>query len=491
MSIMLQKAVTPKMTTAYLERGLDRVSGYLVPASDAASVTTTEGLFELHGLSFRGSPFAPDHPIDILHVPPSPSITTIPATGGTDQRSRQATGGTFIEHEPFTGTGFATTGDVMVPLMWLEQTRIPTGARLWRFSPGSDEPELIGTYHGPAFGWQNHLADDEFHAVPPSKLVGFVAKFDGEAYSADVTLDEDDKPQVVTLVSHTEPQIGGFRQTDAGIWARKVLAENAEVFTLRATSTWHDLPVRVVDQGPGPDGQASVHIVSLAHDAIAAEKAGFSRLDAGVYVKTVPQDDVGKIVYTQQVPRAWATEEQMEKAAEAARGRAFTGAGTGATPQVQVKPTGDADGPMSQHAGRMQRIAQGLASVLPADWKQAQVLLRVAGRKGEFTVLYTGEDDQRKPLKGVPADVGEALTEIKAASADPKTGTWLTGLVTLERSGKMTLSTDRTSPPRWKKEPEAAEYAEELRRYPRDEEHIPDWLREKIAEAEDDSSPES
>ena len=130
MATILQKAITPQMSVAYLERGLDRVAGYVVPAADAASVTSTAGLFELHGLGFAGTPFSPDAPIDILHLPVSPTAVVLPATGGQDEEGRRQTGGPFLERPPFAGAGFTSTGDLVVPLSWVEHTRLTPGARL-------------------------------------------------------------------------------------------------------------------------------------------------------------------------------------------------------------------------------------------------------------------------------------------------------------------------------------------------------------------------
>lgn len=490
MSTILQKAVTPQMSAAYLGQGLDRVAGYVVPAADAAEVTSTAGLFELHGLGFEGTPFSPEGPIDILHFPTSPTAVVLPATGGVDEEGRKATGGTFVEHPPFSGTGFTAAGDAVVPLSWIEHTRLPSGARLWRFSPDADEPQLIGTYHGVAFGWQNHLEEDVFRAVPPSKLVGHVAKTGAGTFAADVATDEDGQPSVVTLVSHVEPEGQGFTRTEAGMWAKKIPAEDAdEIFELHATATWQGIPVRMVDQGPNAEGETVAHVTSLLHNAITAEQLGMDKLDVGVYEKTVQLPELTNVQYAQRVPRAWARESQLEKVQENAAGgpgqpaaMAPTGtqqAATVGTPRINVPAGADPDAnPMNKHAAHLQRVAQGLVNVAPSDWKSARVLARMVGRRGEIVAVYTGEDDKQHPLKGLPRDVGRALAEMKKASYEEGKGAWITALVTLERSGKLTLNIDRTNEQKWTTPPEPEDYAEELRRYPRSEDNIPDWLRQ-------------
>ncbi|GAA4427263.1 hypothetical protein GCM10023169_27010 [Georgenia halophila] len=497
MSTILQKAVTPQMSAAYLGRGLDRVAGYVVPAADAAEVTTTAGLFELHGLDFDGTPFSPEGPIDILHLPTSPTAVVVPATGGVDEESRKATGGTFIERPPFTGTGFTTAEDAVVPLSWVEHTRLPSGSRLWRFTSDGEEPQLIGSYHGVAFGWQNHLEDDAFRAVPPSKLVGHVAKTEAGTYAADVTTDEDGRPTVITLVTHVEPEGKDFTRTDAGVWAKRIPADDAvEIFEMHATAKWRGVPVRIVDQGPNAEGEQVAHITSLLHDALAAERLGMDKLDVGVYEKTVALPELSETTYAQRVPRSWARPSQLEKARDhAAKADGGTsvvppvtsgGAPTVGTPKLDVPEGADASAnPMTRHAPQLQRVAQGLVNAAPAGWTRARVLARMIGKRGEIVAAYTDEEGNQKALTGLPADVGRAMAEIRQASYEEGKGTWLAALVTLERGGKLTLNIDRSSEQKWTKPPEPGDYTEDLKRYPREAENIPDWMREKLDEAEE------
>ncbi|UNX54736.1 hypothetical protein MF406_00010 [Georgenia sp. TF02-10] len=522
MSTMLQKAVTPQMSAAYLERGLDRVSGYVVPAAEAAAVTTTEGLFELHGLGFDGTPFAPDKPIDVLHQATSPTAVVVPAVGGTDEAGRRATGGPFLERPPFAGTGFATSGEVSVPLFWLEHTRLTPGARLWRFTPGAAEPELIGTYHGVVFGWQNHLAGDTFKVIPASKFVGPVAKLADGTFAADVRTDDDGVPTVVTIVAHgAGAEEHGFTQTKAGTWAKQLPASQVpELFEIHAGARWHGIPVRVVDQWPGQDGEQFCRVSSLAHDADIAERLHMDKLDAGVYESTVPLKALTDVVYAQRIPKAWAKEGQLSKIAEqqqraaAAQTAAPAGAPAGApaagapapgapagapaaaaptpgapagpggsgAPVVRVAPAGEAgaDHPLNRFAPELQRVAQGLVRVAPTGWTRARVLCRMTGSRGEILAGATRPDGSEVALPALPGDVGKALAEMRHKGYEPGKGAWFGALVTLESSGRLSVRLDHEHEQQWAKPLEPGQYTEDLRRYPRDPEHIPDWLRQAL-----------
>ncbi|TRW45985.1 hypothetical protein [Georgenia yuyongxinii] len=507
MSTVMQKAITPQMSAAYLERGLDRVAGFVLPAAAASAVTTTAALFELHGLGFPGSPFSPDRPIDILHLPVSPTATLLPATGGTDEASRQANGGKFLDRPPFAGTGFATTGDVVAPLSWLEHTRISPGARLWRFDPGAAEPELIGTYHGVAFGWQNHLAADELHALAPSKFVGHVAKLELGAFAADVKTDDDGGPTVVTLVTMSEQaEQHGFTRTKAGTWAKQVVAADVELFEIHAGARWHGIPVRIVDQGPAPDGQQLCRITSLAHDADVAERLLMDKVDAGVYETTAPLADLEDVVYAQRVPKAWAKDGQLSQARAAVPGAAGATAATGAAATVGVggaaatagvagtgtgtdataRPQTAARGPASKHSATLQLIAQGLARVAPTGWTRVRVLCRMVGSRGEILAAATNPEGKELMLPGLPEDVTAAMSQLRHAGYEQGRGTWYTAMVTLVPDGTLTLNVDYTNEPRWSGQSgplDPVEFAEDAKRYPRDAEHTPEWLRARLAEA--------
>lgn len=501
MTTMLQKAVSPQMSVAYLERGLDRVSGYVVPAADVAEVVTTAALFELHGLGFPGTPFAPDRPIDILHVPMSPTAVLVPATGGSDEAGRRATGGPFLERPPFSGTGLVSTGDVVAPLSWLEHTRLTPGARLWRFSPGGTEPELIGSYHGVAFGWQNHLDGDSFHVLAPSKYVGHVAKLPLGTFAADVKTDDAGAPSVITLVAMAAAaQEHGFTKTSAGTWAKQVrAAEVTELFEIHVTARWHGIPVRIVDQGPGKDGEQFCRISSLAHDADLAERLVMDKVDAGVYETTVALSALTDVLYAQRIPKAWATQGQLARGGSAAArpaaaagsaqaGSAPAGSGPAAAPQGSG-PAAVADNPLNRHSVTLQRIAQGLARVAPTGWTRARVLCRMVGTHGEILAGATRPEGDEVVLPALPGDVGSAMAEMRHAQYEPGKGTWFTAMVTLLPDGKVTLNVDSTNEPTWSKPLETGQYTEDMRRYPRDVEHQPDWLRAKLAEEERAKEP--
>lgn len=468
MTQMLQKAVTPAVSAAYLDKGFDRVAGFVVPAAEVASVTTTAQLMELHGLAYPGSPFRPDRPIDVLHTPQPATARLLRATGGSTPDQREATGGPFLEPEPFTGTGLAETDGVVVTLSWLEHTRLEPGSRLWRFHPERSEPELVGTYHGPAFGWEDHRDDaGTLHAVAPSTFVGPSARTDDGVFAAQLETAEDGKIVTVTLVSGSAIVADkGFTATESGTWAKRVPVGQVDaVFELHVAATWRGMPVRVVERFRAEDdGADQARVFALGLNAAAAARLRMGRVEPGVYESTVPFTELEKPETTQRFAPAWPGRDQAAARAAAAR----EGGGADTTKAVQ------------QELSR--RIARGVAEALPGA-RRIQILARVVTGRVEIAAQGTLADGTTVPLSTVPEEVVRSITALRHVTARPDGGAWFSLAGTLDDKGRFALRFDYDDEPSWQTAPTPDAYAKDLERYPRAEGKRPAWLVERLEEA--------
>lgn len=502
---ILQKAVTPQMAQAYVKQGLDRVAGYVVRASEVASITSTEELFELHGLGFDGSPFAPDQPLHVLHLPQPPTATLLRALGGTTPEAVAQAGGGFLERPPFRGDGTTGVGDLETELMWLEHTRLTPGTRLWRFEPGADQPVLVGTYHGVVFGWQDHEEGDVFRPLATRGLVGVVATTSEGVFPADVKTKEDGTPNLVTVVSYNQSAgEQGFTRTKAGTYARQLSFREVDaLLENHVTARWHSLPVRVIDEGKGEDGNNYVRVFSLGRDSAAAERLGMDKMDVGCYETVAPAEALTDIVRSQRVPKAWAREEQLanaEAAAAQVQAQAQRAAEQRANapqpllnevnaPMVGMPiPTGEDGKPVDPSDPRaafgpvLQRIAQGVINTAPAGWTRIRVLGRMLGNGGDIMIAATMPDGKDVGMQRVPQDVPRALAQLRHLNAKQGEGTWYTALLTIEPAGKISMNLDNTGEPKLTKGIDEKRLREEAQYFPRDEEHTPEWLAAKFAE---------
>ncbi|PZV96287.1 SseB protein N-terminal domain-containing protein [Micromonospora phaseoli] len=153
--IVMQKAIAPSQLGYYLERGYDRVSGFVHRASELAHLTTPTALYQALGLSHPESPFAPDaEQIYVLRWPAyRPSLYRIPY-GGQNEAAMRAMEGWVIERPPFRGNGFAPgeSSDVLAEFK-VDSVRLPHGAQLLRIDAEGAEV-LVAVLDADTYSWQ-------------------------------------------------------------------------------------------------------------------------------------------------------------------------------------------------------------------------------------------------------------------------------------------------------------------------------------------------
>ena len=152
---MMQKVVAPGHVAYYLERGYDRVSGFVHRVTEVAHLHTPEKLIAALGLRYTDSPFGPDGTeVYVLRWPAyRPSLYRIPY-GGQNEAAMRAMEGWVIERPPFRGNGFAP-GDSseVVAEFKVDSARLPHGAQLWRVST-EDGEKLVAVLDSDQSVWR-------------------------------------------------------------------------------------------------------------------------------------------------------------------------------------------------------------------------------------------------------------------------------------------------------------------------------------------------
>jgi len=281
---IIQKAVTPQTSNAYLTAGWDRVYGFVVAAADAAFATTPAQLFDVHALGFPGSPFSPDDPhVDVIRFPARATMRLENAIGGVDQKTRALTGGPFVDRPPFKGTGFAPVPGHIVPVWWMRHTRVVPNTQLVRvFADGTEK--LLAVFTNIADGWMVDGASVG-RSTPFSRHVGTLAKWNGMHLTADVI----DQGRRIVLATDTKPTDERFVRTGRGMWKYEIPFEEAEeVMELDIEAVWNGLELRITDESVDADGSKLSSGSYVGHNADLAEGLRLVKLDAGVYETTVP-----------------------------------------------------------------------------------------------------------------------------------------------------------------------------------------------------------
>jgi hypothetical protein len=153
-SVMMQKTIPARQVPYYLDRGYDRVSGFVHRASEIAHLRTPVELYNALGLDYSDSPFMPaDSEVFVLRwVAHRGNLYRIPY-GGQNEAAMHAMQGWVIERSPFRGNGFAPseTRDVIAEFK-VDSVRLPHGAELWRIDRDGNE-QLVATFDADGPQW--------------------------------------------------------------------------------------------------------------------------------------------------------------------------------------------------------------------------------------------------------------------------------------------------------------------------------------------------
>ena len=150
---MMQRTVPPSQLPFYLERGYDRVSGFVNRAGEVSHLTSPRMLYRALGLLYSGSPFTEDdaevhvvrwvaHRSDLYRLP----------YGGQHEAAMRAMQGWVVERAPFRGNGFAPGDTDVVAEFKVDSVRLPHGAQMWRLAKDATET-LVATFDADAVRW--------------------------------------------------------------------------------------------------------------------------------------------------------------------------------------------------------------------------------------------------------------------------------------------------------------------------------------------------
>lgn len=458
--IVLQKAVTPALVHAYLAGGYDRVSGYVVRAAEVSDITSPADLRRLHLTDYPQTTFPNGGPIHILHVDRSPAWNLIPADK-------------IHERPVLNSSGTVEVDEQLIPVFYLDHSRLTAGARLWRFEE-NQEPVLVATYNGPTLGWQNPESGALVH-MAPTPIVGDVLVVGSTAFSAQVSCNESGAPVTIVAVSPQEPSdVPDFQQNLAGLWVRQFEhPELRALFESQLVSTFRDLPVQVVARLTRPDGTKLARITSLARDYEAPERLGFTEVELGVWEATVPLAELTTPTPREISPQSWMTAEQRTRLAAAQQNPTAGAAATPSGPTVTITSppgTGIYD---SAHLKLYQQILSAVVPNAPTDATQIQLMCEVVGdRMNVAAQALKPEDGSVSGLPPVGPEVAKAFAQLRTLEAKPGIGTWFTAFVLIEKTGNLKVKFDAQRKPSLKLTQQMIDV--EKQHFPR--ESYPEWF---------------
>ncbi|MBB5154882.1 TNT domain-containing protein [Saccharopolyspora phatthalungensis] len=115
----------------------------------------------------------------------------------------------------------------------------------------------------------------------------------------------------------------------------------------------------------------------------------------------------------------------------------------------------------------------------PEDWQEITVEYRATGEYHDLLGEVTAQDGSSRAWEP-PTELQEIFERLREGMYRPDVGTWLSALYVVERPSSYRIDINFDSEPHWQRPLPRAAYVDELRRYPRAEENIPEWMRERL-----------
>lgn len=142
---------------------------------------------------------------------------------------------------------------------------------------------------------------------------------------------------------------------------------------------------------------------------------------------------------------------------------------------------------MVRQSELIQEIATEVAAAASesGEWSSCTLTIRRLAPESESAMSVANPSRDLASIMP-PRNARGQIKELPGVMYQAGVGTWLSMELTVTRVGsgsKVDVSFDYDHVPEWHIEPSSSSYVRELRKYPRDEEHTPQWLREKIEQA--------
>ncbi|WP_435105276.1 hypothetical protein [Nocardiopsis synnemataformans] len=141
----------------------------------------------------------------------------------------------------------------------------------------------------------------------------------------------------------------------------------------------------------------------------------------------------------------------------------------------------------------LRRIGTDLLRAAPDDWVKLRLVYSGLGacETALFEVMFEGG---RSSGWIPPLSTLERLREIRAGMYAEGTGTWYTAYYEIDRPASYRIRYDYENEPHFDEPRDDASYLLDLEHFPRDDEHVPAWLRDRlqgdrVPEAQDGGSP--
>lgn len=140
--------------------------------------------------------------------------------------------------------------------------------------------------------------------------------------------------------------------------------------------------------------------------------------------------------------------------------------------------------PIAAHEA-LQSIAQELLKAAPADADGVHARVNVVGGFARYRKWAIASDGAETELDTrTPLSFAQQVRALRKASLSPNGGAWFTADIRVRRDDDVSAEYDYDNEPDFGPVPATPKnYADDMERFPRAEENIPDWLRRYVEAA--------
>jgi hypothetical protein len=124
-------------------------------------------------------------------------------------------------------------------------------------------------------------------------------------------------------------------------------------------------------------------------------------------------------------------------------------------------------------------IGGWLMDAAPEGWRQVDLTVRLTSMVEEISPVVVMADGGTRPLEA-PADVSSLLFELRQKKYMRGRGTWLSLRMLLESTGDYGITYNFDQDPLWDPPVGADVYTHDLETFPRDDEWVPAWYRQRM-----------
>ena len=134
------------------------------------------------------------------------------------------------------------------------------------------------------------------------------------------------------------------------------------------------------------------------------------------------------------------------------------------------------------------QVGRAMVAVAGPRWQKLRAEYRSVGRHVEVDLIVTGADGVPVSVRP-PVEMVEGLRTLRGGMYRSGRGTWISAVYEIEPPGDYAVEFEPDVEPPWRRVPPPIGFIDELRFFPREDGHIPDWLRERVQAANGPAAP--